>query len=68
MDRYPATVYVGVAILCKVAGDMILADRFVLRTLNPSPAARYLTDAVLIAVVLIVGVRVGRARRARAEK
>jgi len=65
MDRYPATVYVGVAILCKVAGDMVLADRFAVRTLNPSPAARYVADAVLIAVVLIVGTRVGRARRER---
>jgi YjbE family integral membrane protein len=68
MDRYPVTVYVGVAILCKVAGDMILADQFVVRNLNPSAAARYVTDAVLIAVVLIVGVRVGRARRERAVK
>lgn len=65
MDRYPVTVYVGVAILCKVAGDMIMADRFVVRSLHPSALARYLIDAVLVAVVLILGVRVGRARRER---
>jgi YjbE family integral membrane protein len=65
MERYPATVYVGVAILCKVAGDMILADRFVRSRLHPSTAARYVTDAVLIAGVLLAGARVGRARRER---
>jgi YjbE family integral membrane protein len=65
MDRYPVTVYVGVAILCKVAGDMILADQFVVRRLHPSTAARYATDAALIVGVLIVGTRVGRTRRER---
>lgn len=65
MDRYPVTVYVGVAILCKVAGDMILTDQFVVRSVHPSAAARYLTDAVIIAVVWMLGVRVGRARRER---
>ena len=65
MDEYPVTVYVGVGILCKVAGDMILADQFVVRSFRPSTAARYVTDAALIAGVLIIGVRVGRRRRQR---
>src|SRR6516225_12181944 len=65
MDRYPLTVYIGVGILCKVAGDMILADQFVVRTINPSTAARYATDAALMVIVLLVGTRVGRARRKR---
>ena len=68
MDRYPVTVYVGVAILCKVAGDMVMADQFVVRTANPPALARYVVDAVLIAVVLIVGARVARARREQAVK
>jgi YjbE family integral membrane protein len=63
MDRYPVTIYVGVAILCKVAGDMILADQFVAHNVHPSTATRYVTDAALIAGVLIMGARVGRARR-----
>ena len=67
MDRYPVTVYLGVGILCKVAGDMILADQFVVRSFHPSTAARYVTDAALIAGVLIIGARVGRARRRRAS-
>jgi YjbE family integral membrane protein len=65
MDRYPVTIYVGVAILCKVAVDMILADGFVARSVHPSTAARYAADAALIAGVLIAGTRVGRARRER---
>ena len=65
MDRYPVTVYVGVGILCKVAGDMIMADQFVARSIHPPLVARYVTDAVLIAVVLILGVRAGKARRER---
>jgi predicted tellurium resistance membrane protein TerC len=65
MDRYPVTIYVGVAVLCKVAGDMIMADQFVVRSIHPSTIARYVLDAVLIVVVLIVGVRAGKARRER---
>jgi YjbE family integral membrane protein len=65
MDRYPVTVYIGVAILCKVAGDMIMGDQFVVRSIHPSTAARYVLDAALIVVVLIAGVRVGKARRER---
>jgi hypothetical protein len=44
---------------------MIMADQFVVRSIHPSIVARYLLDAVLIAVVLIVGVRAGKARRER---
>jgi len=67
MDRYPVTIYVGVGILCKVAGDMVLADQIVVSKLHPSTVARYVTDAVLIVVVLLLGVRVGRARRQKAR-
>ena len=35
MDRYPALIYLGAAILGKVGGDMILTDPFVVRTLPP---------------------------------
>ena len=63
MDRYPIAVYIGVAILAKVAGDMMLGDPFVVRTLHPSTAARYLADAVLITGLLVGGLRVIRGRR-----
>jgi len=67
MDRYPVAVYLGVAVLGKVAGDMMLEDRFLLRAVHPSNSVRYLVDALLIALVLVVGRRLGAARRKHAE-
>src|SRR5215472_1723850 len=49
MDRFPVLIYLGVAILGKVGGDMILQDRFTMRALHPSDPVRYLVDAGLIA-------------------
>ena len=65
MDRYPVVVYIGVAILTKVAGDMMLGDPFIVRTLHPSTGVRYLADAALITALLVGGLRVTRGRRKR---
>ena len=54
MNRFPATIYVGVAILGKVGGDMALSDPAVTRMLHPSDAMRYTVDAVLV-LALVVG-------------
>lgn len=67
MDRYPFTIYLGVAILGKVGGDMVLEDRFVVRTLHPTDAARYLVEAVLVGAVLLAGKRIGARRRQAGE-
>jgi YjbE family integral membrane protein len=67
MDRYPITIYLGVAILGKVGGDMVLEDRFVVRTAHPTDAARYVVDVVLIAVLLLAGRRWAAARRKHVE-
>ncbi|MGB9458841.1 MAG: TerC family protein [Bryobacteraceae bacterium] len=48
MNRFPVLVYVGVAILGKVAGDMVLADPVMVRWLHPTDALRYAVDAVLV--------------------
>jgi YjbE family integral membrane protein len=63
MDRYPILVYLGVAILGKVAGDMIVNDPFVIQKMQPSMPVHYLVDAVLIVGVLLLGTKVARARR-----
>ena len=63
MDRFPILIYLGVAILGKVAGDMVVGDPFLIKKLHPSPTARYILDAVLIVGVLAAGVAAGRARR-----
>jgi YjbE family integral membrane protein len=68
MDRYPILVYLGVAILGKVAGDMMLTDPFVAKAIGLSALIRSIVDAVLIAGVLLVGTQVARARRRQAAR
>ncbi len=67
MDRYPATVYLGVAILGKVGADMVLDDRLVRRTAHPTDTVRYLLEFFIIIAILVVGRRIGAARRRQAE-
>jgi YjbE family integral membrane protein len=55
MDRYPATVYLGAAILGKVGSEMILTDPFVVRTLNPSDLFRYVIEAAVIVGIVVGG-------------
>jgi YjbE family integral membrane protein len=52
MNRYPATIYIGVAILAKVGGDMMLADASVIRLLHPTEAMRYCVDAALVLALI----------------
>jgi predicted tellurium resistance membrane protein TerC len=63
MDKHPLTMYFGAAILGKVGGDMMLADAFVRKLLNPSDMLRYAVEAVLIAAVLVAGRLLCRRRR-----
>lgn len=55
MNRYPATIYLGAAILGKVGGDMILQDPFMIRLVHPTEVMRYAVDAVLIVAILAIG-------------
>jgi YjbE family integral membrane protein len=55
MGRFPALVYVGVAILGIVAGDMMLADPAVVRLIDPTDALRYAVDAVLVLALVAAG-------------
>jgi YjbE family integral membrane protein len=56
MNRYPWTVYLGAGILGKVGGDMIFADPFVQKLLNPGTTLRYGVDAVLVAGLVVAGI------------
>jgi YjbE family integral membrane protein len=70
MDRYPALIYLGAAILGQVGGDLILTDPFAVRTLHPSTAARWGVEAAL-AIGVVIGGRLicaARARRAAARR
>lgn len=55
MDRYPVIVYVGAALLGRVAGQMIMTDAFTVQSLAPSPAARYAVEAAGALGVLLIG-------------
>jgi predicted tellurium resistance membrane protein TerC len=55
MDRYPATIYLGGAILGRVGGEMILTDPFVVGILHPTDTLRYVVEAVLIVAVVVAG-------------
>ena len=67
MERYPIAIYVGVAVLGKVGGDMVLGDRFITRTAHPTDVVRYLLDATLAAGLILGGRRLGASRRKQAE-
>ena len=60
MDRYPATIYLGGAILGRVGGEMILTDPFVVGILHPTDTLRYVLEGVLIVAVLVAGRLLGK--------
>jgi len=55
MDKYPPIVYLGAALLGRVAAEMILTDSFVGRSLAPSAELRYILEAVSAVGVVIIG-------------
>jgi YjbE family integral membrane protein len=65
MNKYPAIIYLGAAILGKVGGDMALNDPVVVRTLHPSEIARYAVDAALVVVILVSGRIISKRSRRR---
>jgi YjbE family integral membrane protein len=55
MDRYPVIVYIGAALLGRVAGQMIMTDAFVVQRFAPSQALLYLVEAAGTIGVLMAG-------------
>ena len=55
MDRYPAILYLGAAILGKVGGEMMLTDPFIARTLHPSSMLIYIVEGLAIVGILVAG-------------
>jgi YjbE family integral membrane protein len=55
MDRYQAIVYIGAALLGRVAGNMIMTDAFVVQRFAPSATLRYSAEAAGAMAVLIAG-------------
>lgn len=63
MDNYPVIIYIGAALLGRVAGQMIMTDAFTVQTFAPSAALRYSAEAVGVAGVLAVGFWLKKRRR-----
>lgn len=55
MDKFPIIIYIGAAILGRVAGEMIMTDPFVERMLQPSSLLRYSVEAFFTVGVIVVG-------------
>jgi YjbE family integral membrane protein len=56
MDKYPVIIFIGAALLGRVAGQMIITDAFTVQTLAPGNAVRYTVEAVGTIGVVIAGI------------
>jgi YjbE family integral membrane protein len=68
MDRYTVIVYLGVAILGKVGGQMMLTDPFIKRVLNPTSTQQWIAEGAAVALVLLAGKLLGRRHRGPGQR
>ena len=55
MDRYPIIIYLGAAVLGRVAGEMIFSDPVVINWLQMPAWFNYTMEAVFAVGVIVVG-------------
>ena len=65
MGRYPVLIYLGAAILGRVAGEMILTDTGVSFYLQPSNSLLYGVEAALAVGVVVTGWTINRLRKGK---
>ncbi len=53
MDRYPIIIYIGAAVLGRVAGEMMITDPYIHRLLHPGKAAEYLVEGIFTVGVIL---------------
>jgi len=63
MDKYVVIIYVGSAILGKVAGDMIMTDRLIEQAFKPEPWLIHAVEGMLALGVILVALAFRRHRR-----
>jgi YjbE family integral membrane protein len=68
MDKYPVIIYIGSAVLGKVAGDMIITDPWVHQTLQPSKIVDYGVMALFAIGVIVVGKLLARWKEDKEER
>lgn len=55
MDRFPITIYIGVAILGQVGAEMALTDAAIVRHFHPSAAVRWAIEGAAVVGLLAAG-------------
>jgi YjbE family integral membrane protein len=55
MDKYSFVIYIGAAILGRVAGEMMISDPFITELFHPSKMLQYGVEAFFMIGVLVVG-------------
>jgi len=68
MDKYKVIVYIGAALLGRVAGHMVTTDAFIVQMFAPGPALRYSAEAVGVIGVLLTGWWMKWRSKKRAQK
>lgn len=67
MDKFPFIIYIGAAILGRVAGEMMVTDPFIVKTLEPSKWFQYGVEVFCLLGVLVAGKLWIRMKIAREE-
>ena len=68
MDKYPIIIYIGAAVLGNVAGEMIITDPFVARTLRPGRALEYAMQGIFAIGVIVIGKLLMKRKIAKDER
>jgi predicted tellurium resistance membrane protein TerC len=55
MDKYPFLVYIGAAVLGRVAGEMMISDPFIFKLIHPSKLLQYSVEIFFTLGVLVAG-------------
>lgn len=55
MDKYPYLIYLGAAVLGRVAGEMMISDPYIIEQLHPSKLLQYGVEAFFTIGVLVAG-------------
>jgi YjbE family integral membrane protein len=55
MDKYPIIIYIGAAVLGKVAGEMMITDALIQKTFQPPHYLVYVAEATFAVGVIVVG-------------
>jgi YjbE family integral membrane protein len=55
MDKYPFLVYIGAAVLGRVAGEMMITDPFITKLIHPSKFFQYSVEIFFTLGVLVAG-------------